>query len=167
MQDFHIETSTDGTHWTLQANVTGNTAIVPVVQFPAATTFTSMRLTVTKNSNLGWGVYTRIAEVVLGDFIGDSAWPAGTSVSASTAHAPGDQPSYAATNAIDNNPATWWNDVGQVPLRSQRLSHFATQDTEGQYPDVLTIASGEVVVLPGITILSHSDGTCASDRLTG
>lgn len=111
IQDFTVETSTDGSHWQSQANVTGITSLAPSVQFPAAATFTALRITVTKNQNAGKLVYTRIAEVVLGDFAGDAAWPASTSASASSEHPPATEPSYAASNAVDGNPATFWNDV--------------------------------------------------------
>ena len=55
-------------------------------------------------------------------------WPAGTSATASSFHAPnngndGQPRTYEPGNAIDGNTDTFWND-----------------DTIGAYPDVLTIA---------------------------
>src|SRR2546430_15080371 len=74
------------------------------------------------------------------------AWPAGTSVSASSFHGPnngsdGRPRTYDPANAIDGTPDTFWND-----------------DTFGAYPDVLTIAAPDPVTLPGITLLSNADG---------
>ena len=74
------------------------------------------------------------------------AWPSGTSAGASSTHAPnngdnGTPTTYDASNAIDGDPTTFWND-----------------DTEGAYPDVLTITAPQAVTLPGITLLSNSDG---------
>ncbi|HEX9337323.1 MAG TPA: discoidin domain-containing protein, partial [Pseudonocardiaceae bacterium] len=76
-------------------------------------------------------------------------WPAGSSATASTFHAPnsGDngQPcTYVPDNAIDGNTDTFWND-----------------DTIGAYPDVLTVTSPSAVALPGITVVSNSDGVPA------
>src|SRR5256885_461744 len=74
------------------------------------------------------------------------AWPAGTSVSASSFHGPnngsdGRPRTYDPANAIDGNTDTFWND-----------------DTFGAYPDVLTIAAPNPVTLPGISLLSNADG---------
>jgi hypothetical protein len=74
------------------------------------------------------------------------AWPAGTSATASSYHAgnTGDNGvprTYVPGNAIDGNTDTFWND-----------------DTIDAYPDVLTITSPAAVSLPGITVLSNSDG---------
>ncbi|KZV86537.1 alpha-L-rhamnosidase [Exidia glandulosa HHB12029] len=77
--------------------------------------------------------------------MGDSAWPAQTTASGSTTHPPATESSYEASNAVDGNPATFWND-----------------NTENEYPDVLTVVSGDVVVLPGVTIVSNSDGAPAA-----
>lgn len=72
-------------------------------------------------------------------------WPAGTTATASSFHAPNEdngQPrTYAASNAVDGDPTTFWND-----------------DTIAEYPDVLTITAPSAVTLPGITLLSSSDG---------
>lgn len=74
------------------------------------------------------------------------AWPAGTTATASSFHAPnngndGRPRDYVPGNAIDGNTDTFWND-----------------DTLGAYPDVLTIATTTDVTLPGITLLSNTDG---------
>lgn len=72
-------------------------------------------------------------------------WPAGTTATASSFHAGntdnGQPRTYAPGNAVDNDVSTFWND-----------------DTIGEYPDVLTITSSTAVTLPGITVLSSSDG---------
>jgi hypothetical protein len=73
-------------------------------------------------------------------------WPTGTTASASSSHAPnggdnGTTTTYDASNAIDGDPTTFWND-----------------DTQGAYPDVLTITVPQAAALPGITLLSNSDG---------
>jgi hypothetical protein len=74
------------------------------------------------------------------------AWPSGTTATASSFHAPnngndGRPRSYDPGNAIDGNTDTFWND-----------------DTLAGYPDVLTITTAGEVSLPGITLLSNSDG---------
>ena len=73
-------------------------------------------------------------------------WPAGTTASASSFHAPNDgdgntPTTYSPSNAIDGNPATFWNDA-----------------VAGVYPAVLTITAPSAVTLPGVTLLSNSDG---------
>jgi hypothetical protein len=73
-------------------------------------------------------------------------WPTGTAAAASSFHAPnsgdnGTPTTYDPGNAIDGYPSTFWND-----------------DTISAYPDVLTITSPTAVALPGITVLSNSDG---------
>ena len=73
-------------------------------------------------------------------------WPDGTTATASSAHAPnngndGKPRTYDASNAIDGNTDTFWND-----------------DTIDAYPDVLTITTPSAVTLPGITLLSNADG---------
>jgi hypothetical protein len=74
------------------------------------------------------------------------AWPTGTTAVASSFHAPnsgddGQPRTYGPTNAVDGDTSTFWND-----------------DTETAYPDVLTITAPQAVTLPGITVLSNSDG---------
>lgn len=74
------------------------------------------------------------------------AWPAGTTATASSFHAPnnggnGQPRTYDPGNAVDGNPDTFWND-----------------DTIGAYPDVLTITAGAPATLAGVTVLSNVDG---------
>ncbi|QKX59177.1 uncharacterized protein TRUGW13939_06309 [Talaromyces rugulosus] len=73
------------------------------------------------------------------------SWPSGTNAKASSEAAPntdgGVTRTYNASNAIDGNLNTFWND-----------------NTEGQYPDILTITSPSKVVLDGVTLESSSDG---------
>jgi alpha-L-rhamnosidase len=72
-------------------------------------------------------------------------WPAGTTASASSEHAPnvvdGATRTYLAANAIDGDSATFWND-----------------DTQGQYPDTLTITAPSAVALHGVGFASFGDG---------
>ncbi|MCO5997279.1 alpha-L-rhamnosidase-related protein [Actinoallomurus rhizosphaericola] len=74
------------------------------------------------------------------------AWPSGTSATASSYHAPnggndGTPTSYEPGHAVDGDAKTFWND--------------ANPDT---YPAWLQITSPAPVKLPGITVLSNSDG---------
>ena len=73
-------------------------------------------------------------------------WPDGTTAEASSAHAgnngnDGQPRTYDAANAIDGNPDTFWND-----------------DTIGAFPDTLTILLPQAMQLPGVTVVSNSDG---------
>jgi hypothetical protein len=73
-------------------------------------------------------------------------WPDGTTAQASSSHAgnggnDGNPRTYDAKNAIDGDPGTFWND-----------------DTQGAYPDVLTVTTPEAQTLPGVTLLSNPDG---------
>ncbi|MBO0515428.1 discoidin domain-containing protein [Streptomyces beijiangensis] len=73
-------------------------------------------------------------------------WPAGTTAEASSAHAgnqgnDGKPRTYVADNAIDGDPDTFWND-----------------DTSAAFPDILTITLPEARALPGLTLISNSDG---------
>ncbi|WP_349263550.1 alpha-L-rhamnosidase C-terminal domain-containing protein [Actinocrinis sp.] len=74
------------------------------------------------------------------------SWPTGTTAAASSFHAPnngdnGTYTTYDPSNAIDGNPTTFWNDADP-----------------NTYPAVLTITSPSAVTLPGVTLLSNSDG---------
>jgi hypothetical protein len=73
------------------------------------------------------------------------SWPAGTKADASSSHPDntnnGQVRSYAASNAIDGDETTFWND-----------------DTASAYPDILTLTIPTATKLSGITILSSSDG---------
>ncbi|MEY9962740.1 alpha-L-rhamnosidase [Streptacidiphilus sp. MAP12-16] len=72
-------------------------------------------------------------------------WPTGTVASASSEHAPnivnGGTRTYVAANAIDGNLATFWND-----------------DTQGQFPDSLTVTAPSAVTLDGVGFASNPDG---------
>jgi hypothetical protein len=73
-------------------------------------------------------------------------WAAGTTATASSFHAgnngnDGRPRTYVPGNAVDGDTDTFWND-----------------DTLGAYPDVLTIATAAPVDLPGVTVLSNTDG---------
>ncbi|MGW2234266.1 alpha-L-rhamnosidase-related protein [Streptomyces sp. NPDC001759] len=73
-------------------------------------------------------------------------WLAGTTAEASSSHAgnngnDGRPRTYDATNAVDGDPDTFWND-----------------DTPAAFPDVLTITMPEARQLSGITVISNSDG---------
>ena len=73
-------------------------------------------------------------------------WPSGTTAKASSYHAPnngddGTYTTYDPSNAIDNDVTTFWNDANP-----------------NTYPAVLTITAPGAVTLPGVTLLSNSDG---------
>ncbi|WP_344860833.1 alpha-L-rhamnosidase C-terminal domain-containing protein [Amycolatopsis ultiminotia] len=73
------------------------------------------------------------------------SWPEGSTADASSVHPPtddnGQQRTYEPGNALDGDTGTFWND-----------------DSIGAYPDSLTLTSPAAVDLPGITVLSNSDG---------
>ncbi|SEF68153.1 alpha-L-rhamnosidase [Actinacidiphila yanglinensis] len=73
------------------------------------------------------------------------SWPAGTTATASSFHAPnvvdGATRTYDPGNAIDGDTSTFWND-----------------DTQNAYPDTLTITSPSAVALGGVTFVSFADG---------
>lgn len=52
---------------------------------------------------------------------------------------------YEPRNAIDLDPATFWND-----------------NTENRYPDTLTVTTPAAVPLTGVGLASHSDGVLTS-----
>ena len=64
-------------------------------------------------------------------------WPAGTTATASSTHSGGFDPSL----ALDDNPATFWND-----------------NTLGGFPDWIQLTSPTSVTLPGVTIVTHTAG---------
>ncbi|WP_328902841.1 discoidin domain-containing protein [Streptomyces sp. NBC_00441] len=73
-------------------------------------------------------------------------WPEGTTAEASSTHAGnsggnGQPRTYDASHAVDGDPDTFWND-----------------DTQGVFPDVLTVTLPSEEELPGITVVSNSDG---------
>jgi hypothetical protein len=73
------------------------------------------------------------------------AWPAGTTATASSYHAPntynGQVRTYSPDNAIDDNLATFWND-----------------DTSGAFPDTLTVTAPTAAHLSGVGFASIADG---------
>jgi alpha-L-rhamnosidase len=71
---------------------------------------------------------------------GPDYWPHGTTASASSTHASSGKTTYSAQNALDGNPATYWNSA-----------------VAGK-TDWLQIASPSPVTLPGLTFLSSPDG---------
>ena len=72
---------------------------------------------------------------------GPPAWPSGTTATASSYHSPCCGQTYAPQNAIDGNTATYWNSA-----------------VAGRFPVWLAITSPTAVTLPGVSILSASDG---------
>ncbi|SEO80149.1 alpha-L-rhamnosidase [Actinacidiphila rubida] len=72
-------------------------------------------------------------------------WAPGTTASASSEHAPnvvdGATRTYTASNAVDGSLTTFWND-----------------DTQGSYPDTLTVTAPAAVALHGVGFASFSDG---------
>lgn len=72
-------------------------------------------------------------------------WPTGTVANASSVHPPnsgdGQARTYDASNAIDGNVSTFWND-----------------NTLAEYPDTLTIIAPSEIDLAGVTVLSDTDG---------
>jgi hypothetical protein len=72
-------------------------------------------------------------------------WPQGTAAAASSFHAPnvfeGQQRTYDPANAVDGDPATFWND-----------------DTPGAFPDTLTVTAPAPVTLGGVGFASVVDG---------
>jgi hypothetical protein len=79
------------------------------------------------------------------DLLAFGAWPAGTTATASSFHAPnifnGQQRTYDPGNAVDADLATFWND-----------------DTAGAFPDTLTVTTPTAVTLPGVGFASLVDG---------
>ncbi|KIF74166.1 hypothetical protein QR77_09535 [Streptomyces sp. 150FB] len=71
--------------------------------------------------------------------------PAGSGARASSEHAPnvvdGATRTYTAANAVDGNPSTFWND-----------------DTQGVYPDTLTVTTPSALTLRGVGLSSIGDG---------
>ncbi|OQR65597.1 alpha-L-rhamnosidase [Streptomyces maremycinicus] len=80
-------------------------------------------------------------------------WPDGTTATASSSHAgnegnDGKPRTYDAGNAIDGSLDTFWND-----------------DTVGTFPDTLTLTTPTAQQLPGITVISNSDGVPTDFRV--
>lgn len=72
---------------------------------------------------------------------GAPAWPSGTEASASSYHSPCCGQTYGPQNAIDGNTATYWNSA-----------------VAGQFPVWLAITSPTALTLPGVSVLSDSNG---------
>jgi hypothetical protein len=73
------------------------------------------------------------------------SWPAGTTAVANTVHpANPSGTTFLAAHAIDGNTVTFWND-----------------NTDGGYPDILTITAPSPQTLGGVTIIGHSAGSLA------
>ncbi|GLZ01731.1 hypothetical protein Acsp02_89820 [Actinoplanes sp. NBRC 103695] len=110
---------------------------------PAGTPGGAYPVTVTAKAPDGTRATTTVTVIVFG------AWPAGTTVAASSHHEPnivdGATRTYVPENAVDANPATFWND-----------------NTENQYPDTLTVTAAAPVPLTGVGLGSHSDGVPTS-----
>jgi alpha-L-rhamnosidase len=100
-------------------------------------------VTLTVRAPDGTRATTTINVIVFG------AWPAGTTAAASSHHDPnivnGATRTYVPENAIDADPATFWND-----------------NTENQYPDTLTVTAPASRTLTGVGLGSHSDGVITS-----
>lgn len=74
-EDFTVDTLDDSGNFQTQVSVTGDTDVTRFVQFPAPVTTTAVRITVTRDweATPGAAVWTRIAEVIPGQFAGFSA----------------------------------------------------------------------------------------------
>jgi alpha-L-rhamnosidase len=133
--------------WTVQATPAAvplsptQTATLASVQLtvPADVAGGTYPVTVTATTPDGTTAHTTVDVVVFG------SWPAGTTAAASSFHAPnvvdGATRTYEPANAIDTNLATFWND-----------------DTQGAYPDTLTVTAPSAVSLTGVGFASISDG---------
>jgi alpha-L-rhamnosidase len=133
--------------WTAQATP-ASVALTPAptaglvglrLTVPAAATSGSYPVTVTVRSPDGTAAKTTLDVLVFG------TWAPGTTATASSFHAPnvvdGATRTYGPANAIDGDPATFWND-----------------DTDSQYPDTLTVTAPAPVSLGGVGFGSHPDG---------
>jgi len=72
---------------------------------------------------------------------GPDSWPAGTTASASSYHAPNSGGTYLPSNALDGNPATYWNNANAGSTHSW-----------------LEISTPSPVTLPALTLLFSSNG---------
>ncbi|MDX6280604.1 MAG: alpha-L-rhamnosidase [Kribbellaceae bacterium] len=133
------------TGWTVQAPTVpltpAQTATLAKVHFgvPAGVPGGRYPVAVTVTAPDGTRATTSVDVLVFG------GWPAGTTAAASSEHASnevnGMTRTYFASNAVDGDPATFWND-----------------DTANAYPDVLTISSPAAVELRGVGFGSNPDG---------
>jgi alpha-L-rhamnosidase len=149
--------STGGGASTVSADVPdGWTATADPARIPLtpATTETRTTLRITVPQGTAGGVYPVVLRAAAPD--GTTAttrvdvqvfghWAQGTTASASSEHAPnvvnGATRTYAARNAVDGDFGTFWND-----------------DTQGQYPDTLTVTAPAAVTLHGVGFASFGDG---------
>lgn len=115
------------------------TLVTAHIDVPAGTAGGVYPVTITATAGGGVSATANVDVAVFG------AWPAGTTASASTEHAPnqvdGQTRTYLAANAVDGNLATFWND-----------------DTPNGYPDTLTVTAPSPVALHGVGFASMSDG---------
>ena len=106
---------------------------------PTGTASGSYPVTVTVRSADGTAAATTVDVLVFG------TWAPGTTATASSFHAPnvvdGATRTYDPSNAIDGDPATFWND-----------------DTDSRYPDALTVTAPAPLSLAGVGFGSHPDG---------
>jgi alpha-L-rhamnosidase len=106
---------------------------------PADATSGAYAVPVTARAPDGTTATSTVTVIVFG------RWASGTAVSASSEHPPntvdGQVRTYVATNAVDGNLATFWND-----------------NTDAQYPDTLTVTPPAPVALHGVGFASHIDG---------
>ena len=135
----------------LPSGWTATSARIPLTPTSTSTTAT---VQVTPPSSVAGGTYPVKLKVRAPDGTTASSsvnllvfgtWGAGTTASASSAHAPnivdGKQRTYSAANAVDGDLATFWND-----------------DTQDQYPDSLTVTAAAPSALRGVGFASHPDG---------
>jgi alpha-L-rhamnosidase len=148
--------STSGASATLGARVPagwGAAATPAQIPLSPATSATLATVRITVPGNARSGVYpVTVTATAPGGAVGTTTvdivvfgrWSSGTTVSASSEHVPnvvdGAVRTYTASNAIDGNLATFWND-----------------DTAGQFPDTLTVTT-PAATLTGVGFASFGDG---------
>lgn len=79
-----------------------------------------------------------------------SSWPDNSQAHGSSTHSPDGSRTYDASNAIDRNEQTFWND-----------------DTLEEFPDRLTIVPSNAVNLTGISVVSGIDGYVTAYEVEG
>lgn len=131
--------------WTVQAPTIpltpAQTATLATLHFavPAGVRGGRYPVTVTATAPDGTRATATVDVLVFG------SWPSGTTAAASSEHAPnevgGMMRTYLASNALDGDPATFWND-----------------DTADAYPDSLTVSSPTAGEVRGVGLTSHPDG---------
>jgi hypothetical protein len=129
----------DPTHFTLNAHSGPIHTVVHVTLHSSSSKAVGgqHKITVTATTD-HVTAHTKLPVLVFGN------WTASTAAGSSF-HAPntfnGQPRTYDASNAIDGNSATFWND-----------------DTSGQFPDTLTVTSRAAVTLSGVGFTSSVDG---------